>query len=71
MGTSGTFEIVRTPASYIISRSGHGKWEKKGFFSFWSITQMQIFLRGIQGMPSETLRPGLSENVVVLVAIIF
>ena len=25
MGTSGTFEIVRTPASYIISRSGHGK----------------------------------------------
>ena len=32
MGTSGTFEIVRTPASYIISRSGHGKWEKTGSF---------------------------------------
>ena len=32
MGTSGTFEIVRTPASYIISRSGHGKLEKTGSF---------------------------------------
>ena len=32
MGTSGTFEIVRTPASYIISQSGHGKWEKTGYF---------------------------------------
>ena len=32
MGMSTTFEIVRTPASYIISRSGHGKWEKTGSF---------------------------------------
>ena len=32
MGTSGTFEIVRTPASYIVSRSGHGKWVKMGSF---------------------------------------
>ena len=32
MGTSGNFEIVQRPASYIISRSGHGKWEKTGSF---------------------------------------
>ena len=32
LGTSGSFKIVRTPASYIISRSGQGKWAKKFFF---------------------------------------
>ena len=32
MGTSSSFKIVRTPASYIISRSGHGKLEKTGSF---------------------------------------
>ena len=40
-------------------------------FAFGPITLIQKFLRGIQGMPSESLRPGLSENVVVFVAIIF
>ena len=33
MGTSGSLKIVRMPASYIISQSGHGKWGKNGFFS--------------------------------------
>ena len=45
--------------------------QKRYFFAFLPITQMQKFSRGIQGMPSESLRPGLSENVVVFVAIIF
>ena len=45
--------------------------KKSVLFAFWPITPMQNFLRGIQGMPWETLRPGLSENVVVFVAIIF
>ena len=40
---SGTFEIVRTSASYIISRSGHRKCEKKRvLFAFWPITPMQL-----------------------------
>ena len=33
IGTSGSFKIVRTPAFYIISRSGQGKWVKTYFFS--------------------------------------
>ena len=50
MGTSGsTFEIVRMPASYIISLSGHGKWAKTVLFAFLPITQMQKFSRGIRG----------------------
>ena len=32
MGMSGSFKIVRTPASYIISWIVHGKLEKKGSF---------------------------------------
>ena len=130
MGTYGSFKIVRTPASYIISWIVHGKLEKKGFFShfgqllrcnlfkekfpikiflflsnqyynissrpvplklskgrpptlflgadtengkkwvlfaFRPITPMQKKLRGIQGMPSESWRPGFSENVVLFV----
>ena len=46
MGTSGTFEIVRTPASYIISQSGHGKTEngKHGFFlHFGQLLRCKIF----------------------------
>ena len=35
------------------------------------ITPMQKFSTGIQGVPTESWRPGLSENVVVFVAIIF
>ena len=45
--------------------------EKRVLFAFWPITPMQTFLRGIQGMPSESLHPGLSENYVVFVALIF
>ena len=32
MGMSGSFKIVRTPASYIISWMVHRKWEKMGSF---------------------------------------
>ena len=63
MGTSGTFKIVRTPASYIISRSRHRKWEKTGSFRISANYSNAKFLRGIQGMPLESWRPGLSENV--------
>ena len=50
LGTSGSFKIVRTLASYIISRSGQGKWEKKRcFFTFRPMSPMQKFSRGIQG----------------------
>ena len=35
------------------------------------ISPMQKFSTGIQGVPTESWRPGLSENVVVFVAIIF
>ena len=45
--------------------------KKQFLFAFWPITPMQIFLKGIQGMPSESLRSGLSENDVVFVAINF
>ena len=45
--------------------------EKKVFFSHFGQLLQCNFFRVIQGMPSETLRPGLSENVVVFVAIIF
>ena len=45
--------------------------EKRYFFAFLTITPMQKISRGILGMPSESLRPVLSENVVVFVAIIF
>ena len=34
-------------------------------------SQIGTFFWGIQGIPSESWRPGLSENVVVFVAIIF
>ena len=60
----------RRPLTFFHRRdTENGK--KRYFFAFWPITPMQIFLRGIQGKPSESLRPGLSENVVVFVAIIF
>ena len=36
-------------------------WKKQVLFAFWPIAPMQKNLRGIQGMPSESLRPGLSE----------
>ena len=40
--------------------------------SHWfSVEMVQKKFWGIQGMPSESWRPGLSENVVVFVAIIF
>ena len=71
MGMSGSFKIVPTQASYIFSTSGPQKTKKRVLFAFRPITPMQKFLRGIQGMPSESWRPGLSENVVVFVAIIF
>ena len=45
--------------------------KKRVIFAFWPITPMQNVSRGIQGMPSESLRPGLSENDVVFVALIF
>ena len=49
MGTSGSFKIVRTTASYFFSPSGHGKWAKAVFFfAFLPITPMQIFKRYIQ-----------------------
>ena len=51
--------------------AAHKKLKKRVLFAFWPITPMQKFLRGIQGMPTESWRPGLSENVVVFVAIIF
>ena len=78
MGTSGTFEIVRTPASYIIFQSRHVYTDngkifpgKKGSFRISANYSNAKKLRGIQGMPTESWRPGLSENVVVFVAIIF
>ena len=71
MGTSGTFEIVRTPASYIISRSGHGKWQKMGSFCILANYSNAKFFKRYLDMPYESWRPGDSENVVVFVAIIF
>ena len=70
MGTSGTFEIVRTPAFYIISRSGHGKWEKTGTFCILANYSDAKFVKRYPGYAT-SLRPKLSENVVVFVAIIF
>ena len=43
------------------SQSPHTSWFNSLYLYFW----------GIQGIPSESWRPGLSENVVVFVAIIF
>ena len=44
MGTSGSFEIVRTPASYFFSPSGHGKWAKTVFFRiFANYSNAKIF----------------------------
>ena len=59
----------RPPTLFLGADTENGK--KWVLFAFWPITPMQIFLRGIQGMPSESLRPGLSENVVVFYYIIF
>ena len=71
MGTSSTFKIVRTPASYIISWIVHGKLEKKGSFHILANYSDAIFFKRYPDMPYESWRPGDSENVVVFVAIIF
>ena len=60
----------RRPLTFF-HQAAHKKLKKRVLFAFRPITPMQNFLRGIQGMPSESWRPGLSENVVVFVAIIF
>ena len=71
MGTSGSFKIVRTTASYFFSPSGHGKWAKTLFFRiFANFSNAKIFKR-YPRMPYESWRPAGSENVVVFVAIIF
>ena len=59
----------RPPTLFLGADTENGK--KRDLFAFRPITPMQNLLRGIQGMPSESRRPGLSENVVVFVAIIF
>ena len=71
MGMSGSFKIVPTQASYIFSTSGPQKTQKKGSLRILTNYSNAKNLRGIQGMPTESWRPGLSENVVVFVAIIF
>ena len=46
MGTSGSFKIVRTTASYFFSPSGHGKWAKKVLFRiFANYSNAKIFRR--------------------------
>ena len=71
MGTSGSFKIVRTTASYFFSPLGHGKWAKTEFFRmFANYSDAKIFKR-YPRMPYESWRPADSENVVVFVAIIF
>ena len=49
------------------------KWSKRdqNYANANVFSQIGNFFGGIQGMPSESWRPGLSENVVVFVAIIF
>ena len=60
MGTSGSSKIVRTLASYIISRSGQGKWVKTGCFRISANYSDAQILRGVH-----------SKNVVAFYAIIF
>ena len=61
----------QTPAFYIISRSGLGKWKKTGSVRILAnYSNAKIFKR-YPRMPYENWRPAGSENVVVFVAIIF
>ena len=62
MGMSGSFKIVRTPASYIIFRSGQGKWENNIIFLRISANYSNAY----PGMPYEIWRPAGSENVVAM-----
>merc|ERR1712051_872416 len=44
MGTSGSFKVVQTAASYFFSPSGHGKWAKTVFFRiFANYSNAKIF----------------------------
>ena len=71
MGTSGSFKIVRTTASYFFSPSGHGKWSKTVFFRiFANYSNAKIFKR-YPRVPNESWHPGVSENVVLCYSIIF
>ena len=50
MGTSGSFEIVRTTASYFFSPSGHGKWTKTVHFRiFANYSNAKNFQEGSEG----------------------
>ena len=71
MGTSGSFKIVRTTASYFFSPSGHGKWAKTVLFRIFANYSNAKNFRRYPRVPYESWRPGDSENVVVFYSIIF
>ena len=67
------YSTTRLGQLYIISSIVHGKWEKTGSFRILANYSDAKFVKRYPGyaIGSETLRPELSENVVVFVAIIF
>ena len=71
MGTSGSFKIVRTTASYFFSPSGHGKWAKTVLFRIFANYSNAKIFRRYPRVPNESWRPGDSENVVVFNSMIF
>ena len=54
MGTSGSFKIVRTTASYFFSPSGHGKWAKKVLFRIFANYYNAKIFRRFQRVPYES-----------------